>query len=111
MPYRAKLILFIVFFLPIISMAQEGSWREIRRVVGKEIIQLDSLSIYPNSFVVKNGESQLSEKDFTIDYFKGTFQLKIPISDTLHFTFQVFTFQLAQSIRKRDESIIYNQNK
>ena len=111
MPFRTKLILFTVLFLPIISMAQEGSWREIRRVVGEETIQLDSLSIYPNTFVVKNAESPLAEKDFTIDYFKGTFLLKNPISDTLHFTFQVFPFQLSKSIRKRDESVIYNQEK
>jgi hypothetical protein len=111
MPIRAKVILLFLLILPIFSIAQEESWRVIRRVIGNEIVQLDSLSIYPNTFEVRIGEVQLSDKDYLIDYFKGTFLLKKPISDTLDFKFQVFPFQLSQIIRKRDEALIYNQNK
>lgn len=111
MPFRVILVVFVILFLPIFSMAQDGSWRIVRRVIGNEKFQLDSLSIYPNTFTVKNGNIPLSENDFIIDYFKGTFQLKKQISDTLLFSFQVFPFQLSQDMRKRDESIIYNQQK
>ncbi len=111
MPIRAKVILLFLLILPVFSIAQEESWRVIRRVIGNEIVQLDSLSIYPNTFEVRIGEVQLSDKDYLIDYFKGTFLLKKPISDTLDFKFQVFPFQLSQSIRKRDDALIYNQNK
>jgi hypothetical protein len=111
MQIRLKFFLLVIYFLPNLLLAQEGSWRELRRPVGKELIQLDTLSIYPNSFVVKNGEITLSEKEYIIDYFKGTFQLKKPILDSLSFTFQVFPFQLSKSLRKRDETLIYNQDK
>jgi hypothetical protein len=111
MPFRVILVVFVILFLPIFSMAQDGSWRIVRRVIGNEKFQLDSLSIYPNTFTVKNGNIPLSENDYIIDYFKGTFQLKKQISDTLLFSFQVFPFQLSQDMRNRDESIIYNQQK
>jgi hypothetical protein len=64
MQIRLKFFLLVIYFLPNLLLAQEGSWRELRRPVGKELIQLDTLSIYPNTFVVKNGEITLSEKEF-----------------------------------------------
>jgi hypothetical protein len=111
MPIQFKQVLLFLLFLPLFSLAQEGSWREVKLVVGREKVQLDTFSIYPNSFIVKNRDISLSEKEYDIDFFKGTFQLKKAIWDTLIFTFQVFPFQLSQSIQKRNEALIYNQNK
>jgi len=111
MPFRKSFILLLLCFLPLLSKAQESSWREYKRFVGKEPIHLDTLSIYPNSLNVVHGTDTLKKEQYTFDFATGLFQLKTPMNDSLFFNYQVFPFDLAKTYNKRDTTLIYNQNK
>ncbi len=111
MRFRNSIILLLLCFLPLLSQAQESSWREYKRFVGKESIHLDTLSIYPNSLFVVHGKDTLKKEQFTFDFATGLFQLKTPLNDSLFFRYQVFPFDLSKTYKKRDTTLIYNQNK
>ncbi|MFY7944823.1 MAG: hypothetical protein ACOVNZ_09585 [Crocinitomicaceae bacterium] len=111
MPFRKSFILLLLCFLPLLSQAQESSWREYKRFVDKEFIHLDTSSIYPNSLIVVHRKDTLKKEQYSFDFATGIFELKSPIYDTLNFKYQVFPFDLTKSYKKRDTTIIYNQNK
>ena len=111
MPFHKSIIALFLCFLPLLSFAQESSWRESKYYVGKEQVRLDTLSIYPNSLVVVQGIEVLKKEQYIFDFATGFFQLKSPIYDTLTFKYQVFPFDLSKTYKKRDTTLIYNQNK
>ena len=83
----------------------------VKRVFVKDSIDLDTLSIYPNSFEVFHGETALLPSEFTLDFSSALFVLKAPLGDTLLFKYKVFPFDLSRSYRLRDTSMIYSAQK
>lgn len=76
----------------------------------EDIIYLDSLSIYPNSFKAKCGEKTLKFGEYNLDYAASTLQLYIDC-DVIEVEYRVLPMDLSQVYAKRDTSIIYTQEK
>lgn len=103
---------FIAFlFLSSAIYAQETSFRARTIVASNDTIQLDSLTIYPNSFVVSCGGIQLSRNDYELNYAAATFILFSHCSDSVLITYRVLPLNLKKVYSTRDSSVIYNQQK
>ena len=74
-------------------------------------VDLDTLSIYPNSFQVTYQGVELSSSDYQLDFSSALFVLNQAINDTLHFEYQVLPIDLSKQYRVRDTSIIYTEQK
>jgi len=106
-------ILFSLFvsFLPFLLQAQFSSKREWKKVIGENSIQIDTLTIYPNSFVVLRGKDTISKNEYEFNYSTNSFRLKKNRGDTLTFNYQVLPFDFTRTLKKRDSTIIYQENK
>ena len=74
-------------------------------------IDLDTLSIYPNSFQVTYGGENLPRSDYQLDFSSALFVLNRALNDTLHFKYQVLPIDLSKQYRIRDTNIIYSEQK
>ena len=92
------------------SMAQNGPQR-VKRIFVQDSVDLDTLSVYPNSFEVFHGETALLPSEYTLDFSSALFVLKAPLGDTLLFSYKVFPFDLSRKYSLRDTSMIYSVQK
>lgn len=109
---QLKVILPILFCsLFIYNSMSQNTPNRVKRVFVKDSIDLDTLSIYPNSFEVFYGETALLPSEFTLDFSSALFVLKKSLGDTLFFKYKVFPFDLSRNYRLRDTSMIYSAQK
>jgi hypothetical protein len=101
----------LLSFLPFVSLAQFSSKRTFQKVASTELLQIDTLTIYPNSFVVVRGKDTLSKEEYEFNYTSNAFRLKKNSRDTLTFHYQVLPFEFTKTIKKRDSTIIYQEFK
>jgi hypothetical protein len=101
----------LLSFLPFVSLAQFSSNRTVQKVASTEFLQIDTLTIYPNSFVVVRGNDTLSKEEYEFNYTSNTFRLKKNSKDTLTFHYQVLPFEFTKTIKKRDSTLIYQEFK
>lgn len=103
-------ILLCAFLLPFAGKAQHSGLRSMT-VAHADTIQLDTLSIYPNSFEIKCGTKSFSNDKYELDYAGSKIILKDRCEDSLQISFRVLPFDLSAPIVARDTSIIYEENK
>ncbi|NBR13385.1 MAG: hypothetical protein EBU01_02240, partial [Crocinitomicaceae bacterium] len=63
--------LLLLILIPLQSWSQLSSSRELKIAGNSKQIKLDSLSIYPNSFIALKGKDTLKPKDYQLDYCTG----------------------------------------
>jgi hypothetical protein len=93
------------------ALSQTSSLRVLKIAVSSDTIQLDSLSIYPNSFRVYCGKELIPFDHYYLDHARARFALKNTCGDSLHFEFRVLPINLAKVYGSRDTSIIYSLEK
>ena len=115
MTFGSKLFFaFLLSLLPFLSSAQFSSKRQFQSAaadLSKKSFQIDTLTIYPNSFVVLAGKDTLSKNEYDFNYSTNSFKLNKNRTDTLTFSYQVLPFEFNKTIKKRDTTIIYQENK
>ncbi len=108
--FLRKAILLCAVIFPFFGLAQYSGLRTLR-VAHADTIQLDSLSIYPNSFEIICGETTFSSENYELDYAKSQLLLREKCDDSLQITFRVLPFDLSSPVYARDTSVIYSQEK
>lgn len=103
-------ILLCAFLLPFIGEAQHSGLRTMT-VAHADTIQLDSLSIYPNSFDIKCGGVPFSDEHYELDYAASQIILKSKCADSLQIRFRVLPFDLSAPVYARDTSVVYAESK
>jgi hypothetical protein len=111
MPFRFRFILCFLLLLPFFGMAQYSSLREKMLEAQADTIQLDSLSIFPNSFELRCGESLLSNEFYTLDYAAARLILLQACEGEMHVRYRVLPMNLSQTWSARDTSLIYSREK
>lgn len=102
--------LFLLWWMPFNGVGQNLSNLRVRTVsIDTTVIQLDSLSILPESFSLKG----LHPDDYEIDYIGARLYIK-NTSDTgkvIHYSYRVFTLNFSETFQNREESIKLPKNK
>ena len=75
------LLLISIFFCWVQGWTQESAYRQKTIPATNSLVQLDSMSIAPNSLIVRCGNKIVLPYNYLIDYAKGTFQLFRSCSD------------------------------
>jgi hypothetical protein len=71
------------------AFSQVGSERIVQQTFNETSVKIDSLSIYPSSFVVLKGKDTVDHSFYEVDYVHSQFKLLQPIPDSLTIHFQV----------------------
>lgn len=109
--FLKRLVLFIPFVLPYCGMAQVSNIRVKTLGIHADTVQLDTLSIYPNSFKLSCGGSSLSATDYTLDYAASTLFLHTKCKGVLNVEYRVLPMNLSKTYAKRNTDIIYSKEK
>jgi hypothetical protein len=79
----------------------------VKETFSTEWRDLDSMSIYPSSFVVLNGADTVKTTSYQIDFVSATFRLLEAITDSLSIHYQVWPIDLSKQYFVRDTSLIF----
>ena len=106
--------LVFVFFTCILiqhGLLGQSSASRIQHLFVADSVDLDSLSIYPNSFKVYYKDDLLPNTRYKLDFASALFVLNEPLNDSLTFKYQVLPLDLSKQYKLRDTSIIYSIQK
>ncbi len=93
------------------SDAQISTLRQ-KKLSGKiGTYQLDTLSIYPNSFLINCGNEPFSAEGFKLDHASGKITILKACSDSLTVSYRVLPLNLGKSYFRRDTTLFYSQEK
>lgn len=109
----ANKVVLVLFFCVLgwISWTQETTFRQKDLTASGGLIVLDTMSIVPNSLVLRcNGEIILPSA-YEVDYTHGTLKLLQPCSEHLNVSYRVLSFQFGRTYSRRDTSIVYTLSK
>ena len=110
--YKMKIFFSLLVYLCFYQLAVgQTNAQESKIIYVNKSVDLDTLSIYPNSFKVTYQGIELSSSDYQLDFSSALFVLNQAINDTLHFEYQVLPIDLSKQYRMRDTSIIYSEQK
>ena len=101
----------MLFVSPFYGVTQSSNLRLKKITATSDTVQLDTLSIYPNSFKLKCGETLMNREDYVLDYARARLIIKLKCAEELEVQYRVLPFNLAQVYAKRDTSIIYEKQK
>jgi hypothetical protein len=104
-------LLLLTVFVFSVAFGQESSLRVRKIASSSKPIQLDSMSIYPNSLKVYCGDQLLKPDQYLLRFAGGWFELLEPCSDSVRIEFRVLPIQLSKMYKNLDTSVIYNENK
>lgn len=94
------------------ASAQESSFREKTLTVSaNQEVQIDTLTIYPNSFKAFCGSQRLTWEDYDLNLTQGTIRFLKPCSAEIRMEYRVFPTNFAKSISRRDTSLIFEERK
>ncbi|MEY3843683.1 MAG: hypothetical protein RL293_105 [Bacteroidota bacterium] len=100
---------FLLFcFISIGAQAQHGNHRAIHQQFSTEWTRIDTLSIYPSSFVVVAGKDTLKASAYEIDFLSAKFRLIDTSTDTLTLSYQVWPIDFTKQYLKRDSTLIFS---
>ncbi len=80
--------------------------REKQLELSTDSVRIDSLSIAPNSFNIKNNGLEVDSSDYELDYFSGWLVWAGTLPVTLEVSYRVFDFNISRSIRLRDPNTV-----
>ncbi|MCX8486210.1 MAG: hypothetical protein ORN53_03355 [Crocinitomicaceae bacterium] len=89
---------FLFCFISIGANAQHGNHRAIHQKFSTEWKRIDTLSIYPSSFVVLSGKDTLKASEYEIDFLSAKFRLTHESADSLLLRYQVWPIDFTSSI-------------
>lgn len=90
----------------------QGNTARIKTVPGNtKTVDLDTLSIYPNSLKVSCGSQVLSLEDYEVDFAKAELIILRSCGEELTITYRVLPIRFDQTYQKRDTSQIFTINK
>lgn len=101
----------LFLFCSLAGFSQETSSRARTIVATNDTIKLDSLTIYPNSFKLVCGTTQLGHNDYRLDYERGNLILYSQCSDSLYIEYRVIPINLTKIYGDKDSTIIYTEQK
>ena len=105
--FLASLILFISFG----SVAQVSTFRS-RKISGKVgTYQIDTLSIFPNSVVMRCGNAFLEAETYTLNHTSATIKITEACTDSITISYRVLPMNLGRAIAKRDTSLLFSEIK
>jgi hypothetical protein len=99
--------LFLFCFFSVGAHAQQGNKRVIHKSFNTTWTRIDTLSIYPSTFVVLNGKDTLKSSAYEIDFMSAKFRLLVEFSDSLTLHYQVWPFDFTKHYVQRDTSLIF----
>lgn len=105
---------YITLLLCLVSFgiySQESNLRVKKLAILSDTLELDTLSIYPNSFQLKCGNEVLSSNDYQLLHAEAKVILQHTCSDSLLVTYRVLPFNLSKTYAYRDTSAIYSVEK
>jgi hypothetical protein len=102
--------LFCCLFLVQFAQAQTSTLRVKTIVVSNDNLQLDTLSIYPNSFQLFNNNELVNFESYTLNHAKGELILHQHI-DTIRVSYRVLPMNLSKVYGARDTNSIYSKEK
>ena len=103
-----------VFFTCIMiqhGLLGQSSASRIKKIFVTDSVDLDSLSIYPNSFEVYHKDVILPSTAYKLDFTSALFVINNTLNDSLTFKYQVLPLDLSKQYKLRDTSIIYSIQK
>tara|TARA_R110002072_G_scaffold302650_1_gene487074 strand:- start:2103 stop:5537 length:3435 start_codon:yes stop_codon:yes gene_type:complete len=107
---KQHILILLLLFGVSISHAQNSSLRE-KVIVASDTIQLDSLSIYPNSFELRCDGKLIARDEYKLDYASSKLILKKDCGGELTTKYRVLPMNLAQIYQKRDTSVMFSKEK
>ena len=106
---------FIFIFLTFIwiqhGLFAQSTPSRFKKIFVVDSVDLDTLSIYPNSFKVYHKDQVIPDTKYVLDFASALFILNDPIGDTLIFSYQVLPLDFSKQYRLRDSSMIYSEQK
>ena len=108
--FDRRLFVFLLLVTPFFGVAQTSNMRSKTVVNDGEIIKLDSLSIYPNSFEVSCNGVHLEFGDYFLNYAEASLLVYVECP-SIDVKFRVLPMDLSKVYVKRDTSIVYSQEK
>ncbi len=109
---RRLLGIYVVFIGMFSSFwAQESNYRMREISTSTGLVQLDTLSIIPNSLIVRCGKTILLPYRYEIDYTKSMLRITNPCSEKLLVSYRVSPIDFAKNMNLRDTSLIYSNYK
>jgi hypothetical protein len=107
-----RIQLVLGFLLIAVNVFSQASSLRIRNIPAKlDTIQLDTLTIYPNSFKVFCGTELVPYESYFLDQTHARFALKTKCSDSIRIQYRVLPMNLAKIYGSRETSLIYSQDK
>jgi hypothetical protein len=94
-----------------VIFSQETSNRTRTIAFTNDTIQLDSLTIYPNSFQLMCGSNRLTHNDYQLDYAHGKLILFSQCSDSILISYRVLPINLTKVYGTKDSTLIYSVEK
>ena len=110
---RFKQLIWTLFFL----LFSHITWGQLNTLRIKKIpfstknIQFDSLSVLPNSLVIRCGEQLILPQNYTVDYAKAQLLIHQKCADSLTITYRVLPVSFARKFQLRDTTQLYRVNK
>ncbi|AUP79828.1 hypothetical protein [Flavivirga eckloniae] len=106
----ASIFIFLVGFCGF-SQEPSSNYKTIKVAV-KNIIRIDSVSINPNSFLIKRNDNTVIDSSFySVDYSKAILTLKKPVeTDSVIINYLRFPDFLTRTYQQLDESVIVETN-
>lgn len=104
-------IVFLFLLFSIHSYGQVSTSRVQEFSSSSDTIQLDSLSIYPQSFQLYCNGTLVSKSDYQLNGAKAVLIIKNSCGGQMRAEYRVFPYNLTQKFQKRDTTFIYNQAK
>ena len=109
--FGKRLLLFLLLVIPFFGLTQTSNLRTKQLFRTGDTLQLDTLSIYPNSFELRCGGDLLTRDDYTLDYAKARLILHTECGGDLLTSYRVLPMNLSQVYALRDTSIVYSKEK
>lgn len=106
---RIHLLSFLLFCCVLSAHAQTSNLRIKTIAATSDTIKLDSLSIFPNSFVVFCGNHVIPKENYVLESAGALFALYVPCYDSLTIQYRVLPIDLSHKIVARDAGVIYKK--
>ena len=105
------LLTIVILFSAVKSFSQVQNLRVKTLAATTDTIQLDTLTIYPNSIRVYCGNQVLSVTDYYLDQTTTRFALSKICSDSVRIHYRVLPLNLSKIYQSRDTSILFTLSK
>lgn len=104
-------VLLILFYALEVSAQASSLRQKYFTVTPGELVQIDSMTIYPNSLKVFCEGNLLNRQDYDLNLTKGTIQFLRPCSTQITMEYRVFSTNFAEKVQHRDTNLIFKEKK